>query len=176
MRMYTALCLFLVANSTFAANEEQFEWLGVNFCHTTVGEVIELFPDAKYFEDFELLAVTSSGKTLGATYDELFFRVSPRGVIAGVNVPIVSGDIDQIIREIDLLAARRWAEKAHKVSLLPGITWISLSTDIGRDVHMHLNENRTSLLFNIGHSSDDRKWTVIGLASITGCDRSFHGD
>ncbi len=64
MRLSTALFILFVANSSIAANEEQFEWMGVTFCHTSVGEVIERFPNAKYFEEFELLAVTSSGETM----------------------------------------------------------------------------------------------------------------
>ena len=67
------LLIMFLPRSTLAANEEQFEWAGVNFCHTTVGEVIELFPNARYFEDFEFLAVSNTGETLGARYEELFF-------------------------------------------------------------------------------------------------------
>ena len=174
MRLSIALFILLVANRSNAANEEQFEWMGVNFCHTTIGEVIEQFPNAKYFEDYELLAVASSGEMLGAVYEELFFLVSPDGVIAGLNVPIVSGDIDQIDREIDLLAAKRWGENVRKNDWDHSVVWFSLSSDIGRDVHMHLLENETSLLYNIGQSTDDKKWSVFALTSVTGCDRAVH--
>ena len=176
MRLTTALFILFVANSSIAANEEQFEWLGVTFCHTTVGEVIERYPNATYFEEFEFLAVKSSGETLGAVYDELFFGVLPNGVIDGLQVPIVYGDIDKVIRELDLLAAKRWSGTVRKNGSLHAISWMSLSSDTGRDVHMHLNENETSPLYNIGYSTDDRKWTVIGLSSITGCDRAREGD
>jgi hypothetical protein len=69
MRLSIAFFILLAANWSMAANEEQFEWMGVNFCHTTIGQVIELFPNAKYFEEFEFLAVASSGETLRAAYD-----------------------------------------------------------------------------------------------------------
>jgi hypothetical protein len=176
MRLSTALFILFVTNSSIAANEEQFGWMGVVFCHTNMGEVIERFPNTKYFEEFELLAVTSSGETLGAVYDELFFLVLPNGVIAGLQVPIVSGDMEKVIREMDLLAAERWSGTVRKVGSLPEITWFSLSSDTGRDVHMHLNENESSPLYNIGYSMDDGKWTVIGLSSISGCDRAHEGD
>ena len=176
MRLSTVLLILLVANNSVAANEEQFEWLGVTFCHTTVSEVIQRYPDATYFKEYELLAVTSSGETLGAVYDDLFFLVLPNGVIAGLQVPIVSGDTEQVIRELDLLATKRWSGTVRKVDLLHSISWFSSSSASGRDIHMHLNENETSPLYNIGYSSDDRKWAVIGLSSITGCDRARAAD
>jgi len=170
MRLFLPLFIVLVSRPLVAANEEQFQWMGVNFCHTSVGEVIERFPDARYFGDFELLAVTDSGETLGAGYDELFFHVLPDGKILGVIVTIDSGDIEEIEKNLDRLAARRWGDKARKDRINGNVTWWR-EAGLGFDIHMHLLSDETSPLYNIGQSKDDRKSSVIALSSIAGCNR-----
>jgi len=175
MRLLACLLLLVMSRSLLAANEEQFEWGGVNFCHTTVGEVIELYPNARYFEDFEFLAVSSKGETLGAKYEELFFLTRPDGVITGVFVLVVSGDFGDIEKLMDGLAAERWNDRVLKNDHADTITWLRSDQSIGdtSDVHMHLQIDQTSPLYNIGLEKTEKKYTVISFSSNYACGRAI---
>ena len=161
--------------SALAANEEQFEWGGVNICHTTVGEVIELYPNARYFEDFEFLAVSSKGETLGAKYEELFFLTRPDGVITGVFVLVVSGGFGDIEEQMDALAAERWNDRVHKNEDAGDVAWVRSDQSIGDtfDVHMYLQTDQTSPLYNVGLEKKEKRYTLISFSSIYACGRAI---
>ncbi len=150
--------------------------MGVNFCRTTIGEVIEQFPDAEYYVDFEFLAVTGSGETLGARYDELFFLVRPDDIIVGLHVLVKSGDLGEIERNLDLLAEKRWSKNVRKISNEKHIIWAPSTANIARDsdVHMWLLTEEITPLAVTRQTKHPQKSIIISLSSNTACDRAAY--
>ncbi len=174
MRQSALILLILAANFGFAANEEQFTWMGIEFCEASVGDVLEQFPSAIYHGDYGVLWVDHLGETFGANFNELFFYVRPDGIVFGVHIAIISGDFREIEREIDDTAAERWDDEFYKIDDKHGedshdyVAWAGF--DDGTDVHMHLHNGETSPLYKLGLSEDGKRAISIGLKSVTGCD------
>ena len=176
MRQCASLLLILVVNFALAANEEKFTWSGIQFCETSVGDVLEQFPNATYFGDVGIIRADHLGQTLGGHFEELFFYVRADGIVIGVHIPIISGDFNEIENRIDDLAVKRWGDEFTKDNRKHGedshdyLNW--WGNDDGADIGMHLHSSETSPLFKLGQSEDGNRPISIGLKGSTGCDRA----
>ncbi len=175
MRLPIFILILLALEPSSAENEEQFEWMGINFCTTTVETALELFPETTYHGDIDILEVAHLGETLGGEYDELYFYVRPDGVIIGVQISIASGDFREMELEIDILAANRWGERFSKDEHKHGedshdvISWSGWGEETG--ISMSLHSSESSPLYKTGLSKDGKRTIAIGLKSSTSCDR-----
>ena len=97
MRIWSSLTVFLACSQLNAANEEGFHWLGVEFCKDTLGELLERYPDAEYFEEYELLIVADSGEILRIDVGDGGIRLGlGGGTLANINRPDINANKERL--------------------------------------------------------------------------------
>lgn len=136
--MKSILVLFFAVYSlpVLAANEEQFQWLGIRFCESTVDDTLHDLLDAKFHSGLRFLEINKQGETLGGTFVRYFLFVNPDDTIHGIFIPMASGDLREFEKSLDSLAAERWSDRFEKYLDRGEIVWAGRSP--GTDVQMAL--------------------------------------